>query len=144
MDDLAFLRSLPMFAALGPDELVSVQAHCRAIPYRAGEMIIRQGDVGADLYVLRDGEVAVRIATNTGAREVAKLGAGALFGEMSLFDAYPRSATVVAAADSVVYLIEKDAFRALAGKYPEILFEMCRMFSARLRNTNRVMVESDA
>jgi CRP/FNR family cyclic AMP-dependent transcriptional regulator len=144
MDDIAFLRSLPMFAALGQEELGSVLSSCRVVRCSAGETIIRQGDVGADLYVLRSGEVGVQIGTKAGTREVTRLGSGALFGEMSLFDAYPRSATVVATADSTVYIMGKDAFRALASRYPEILFEMCRMFSTRLRNTNRVMLESTA
>ena len=132
-----------MFSGLKDAELAALAESCDKVRCPAGTRIIRQGEMGSDLYIIREGEVSVRLESPTGSREIVKLDAGALFGEMSLFDAYPRSATVIALCESLVYIMDKDSFGAVSRRYPDILFEMCRMFSGRLRNTNKAVVQSD-
>jgi CRP-like cAMP-binding protein len=75
--------------------------------FTAGEEIVRQGDAGQELFVVVKGEVAVQVDGN----EVARLGPGGFFGEMSLLTGEPRSATVVAVDDVRAIAVAPDALR---------------------------------
>src|SRR5471032_401577 len=88
VDDLTFLNSLPLFTGIPASDLESIHRMCRQQRYKPGAVILRQGDAGADLYIVREGEVAVRLRTGGEERDLVRLGAGSMFGEMSLFDGY--------------------------------------------------------
>src|SRR5213079_1733466 len=92
MSRLAFLHEVPLFAEAGLDDLVAVDHALASETYLAGEAIVTEGEAGDRLCIVYRGEVLVR----KGGRLLAQLGPGDFFGEMSLFDAEPRSATVTA------------------------------------------------
>lgn len=139
MDDLAFLNSLPLFAGIPSGDLQAIHRMCRGDRHAAGTTLLRQGDLGADLYIIREGEVAVRINKDGEERELVRLGSGSIFGEMALFDGYPRSATVVAISDVTTYCIAQAEFNRFAQEQSSILFQMCKVFSHRLRDTNSML-----
>ena len=70
-------------------------------------------------------------------KEVAQLQPGDFFGEMSLFDDQPRSATVVTLTDCTLLTLERDRFSTLVLQRPDVLLQICKMFGSRLRETNR-------
>src|SRR4051812_6923052 len=114
---------------------------CHSERHAAGGVILRQGDASADLYIVRSGEVSVRIRRDGEERELVRLGSGSVFGEMALFDGYPRSATVVALGEVVTYCIRQAEFTEFAEKQSSVLFQMCKAFSHRLRDTNSLLTK---
>ena len=141
---LAFLNSLAIFNGLPRRDLADLQRMCTEETYTPGEVIIREGTAGSDLFIIRDGRVRVSIDTPKGARELANFEAGSYFGEMSLFDEYVRSATVTATAPVLVYRMARTQFTRFAMKRPSILFQVCKVLTHRLRGTNTLLTQFSA
>jgi Cyclic nucleotide-binding domain len=138
MNRVLFLKTVPLFAGLSLDDLLTVESALVQEEYLAGEAVVRQGEAGATLYIVAQGAAAVKIqGADGGAKQIATLGPGEYFGEMSLFDDQPRSATVEATNDSTLLSLDRDRFSTLVMQRPEILLQMCKMFGHRLRETNR-------
>jgi small-conductance mechanosensitive channel/CRP-like cAMP-binding protein len=108
-DQESVLRGVEIFAALDDDAHAEIARTTRRSLYAAGEALVRQGEAGSSMFVVVRGEAVVTL--DPGAREVARLGPGAFFGEMSLLTGAVRTATVAAARDSEVLEITLDAFR---------------------------------
>lgn len=138
MSRLIFLKTVPLFDGLSLDDLLSVDEALGQDSYLAGESIVTEGETGATLYILASGRAAVRIGADQ--KEVAQMREGEFFGEMALFDDQPRSASVVAVADTTVLTLDRDRFSTLVMQRPEVLFHICKMFGARLRETNRLLI----
>jgi len=93
----------------------------RFVEYGPGQAVVRQGDSGDTLYLVARGEVAVRIQVEgVPDRELARLGRGALFGEMSVLTGEPRSATVVALCDAALLSVDRDAFDRVLHAEPHL------------------------
>ncbi|MDE2491772.1 MAG: cyclic nucleotide-binding domain-containing protein [Elusimicrobia bacterium] len=88
--------------------------------YRRGETIVAQGDAGRDLFLVLAGEVSVRFQVDSLAAEAARLGPGAVVGEMALLGAGVRSATVAASAPSFVFRLAFDDVGYILGNNPEL------------------------
>jgi small-conductance mechanosensitive channel/CRP-like cAMP-binding protein len=88
--------------------------------FAAGERIIRQGDPGDSLYLVRAGAVAVLFAVDGVEREVAALGPGKFFGEMSLMTGEPRRASCAAKEDTTCWVVEHRAFRRMLAAKPQV------------------------
>jgi hypothetical protein len=103
------LETVQIFATLPADERARLAAAARESLYAAGESIVREGDAGTSMFVVARGEMVVTL--DPLAREVARLGPGDFFGEMSLLTGAPRTASVTAVTDVEVLEITLDAFR---------------------------------
>jgi small-conductance mechanosensitive channel/CRP-like cAMP-binding protein len=103
------LRRVEIFAALDDAVLVELARSTRTDLFAAGEVIVRQGEMGGSMFIVVRGAVVVSI--DPGGREVARLDEGAYFGEMSLLTGAPRNATVHAGADSDLLEITLESFR---------------------------------
>lgn len=141
MDDHAFLSTLAVFNGLSPEDLGSLERIIQKNNFRAGKVIFRQGEEGTDLFIIREGNISVWLREGDKTKELVRLREGSFFGEMSLFDEYPRSATVLALSDVLVYQIGGDAFRDFALERPQVLFQFCKVFSHRLRDTNSLLTK---
>jgi CRP-like cAMP-binding protein len=139
VDDLAFLNSLALFSGIPAADLGAIHRMCRPGWHAPGTVILRQDDPSADLYIIREGEVAVRLRRDGGEREVVRLGPGSVFGEMALFDGYPRSASVLAVTEVLSFCITRADFASFAERRSSVLFQMCKVFSHRLRDTNSLL-----
>ncbi|MCA0199738.1 MAG: MFS transporter [Proteobacteria bacterium] len=137
MSRLIFLKTIPLFEGLSLDDLLSVDEALGNDSYLAGETIVNEGESGAALFILASGKASVRIGAEQ--KEVAQLGEGEFFGEMALFDDQPRSASIIALADTTLLTLDRDRFSTLVMQRPEVLFHICKMFGARLRETNRLL-----
>jgi CRP-like cAMP-binding protein len=135
-DDLAFLGSMILFQTVPDPALAQLEQHLQRARYKPRAIIIRKGEASADLLIIRSGTVSVLVNKDQHRVELTRLGEGSYFGEMALFDEHPRSATVVAVDEVRVLRIERDVFCQWAFNYPMILFQMCKIFSHRLRRTN--------
>lgn len=94
-------------------------ASARAQLYGLGEVIVRQGESGRTSFLVGRGEVRVSVTPDD--REVARLGVGEVFGEMSWLTGEPRSATVTATCDVVVFVLDDATLRTLASDSPRVL-----------------------
>jgi small-conductance mechanosensitive channel/CRP-like cAMP-binding protein len=89
--------------------------------YTFGEVIIRQGDAGDELFIVQSGEVSVLLGRAGGSTvEVARLGPGKFFGEMSLMTGERRSATVQAAMDCELVKVDKESFHDILAAAPDL------------------------
>lgn len=107
----------------------------RHVVFGAGEVILRAGDPGDSLFVIRSGRVAVKICVGAIEKEVATLGEGEFFGEMSLMTGEPRHATVVAKSDTECYVIDRALFQQLLQRNATLAEEIGKLLSEReMRN----------
>jgi CRP/FNR family cyclic AMP-dependent transcriptional regulator len=97
--------------------------------YAAGEVIFSKGDPGEVMYVVQSGEVEIVL----GDAVIDRHGPGAVFGEMALIDAGPRSATAVAATDCRIVPVNQQRFEFLVQQTPHFATTVMRIMVERLR-----------
>ena len=138
MDD-AFLRRAPLFAALDDDAAAALRASMAQSTVPRGDVIFAEGESGDRLFVVLDGKVKLGQTSSDGREQVmAVLGPGEMFGELSLFDPGPRSATVTAVTDtSFASLSHEDLLRWLEGR-PAVARGLLSQLAGRLRKANDV------
>jgi CRP-like cAMP-binding protein len=118
----------PLLAALDSNTVRTVVEDGTLVRHAAGEIIVKEGDPGGGLHLILDGEVAVL----RGRLEVARLRAGAFFGEASLITALPRNASVKAVGEVTLLEVPRATVRALTDSKPRVLEVLTRFFRARL------------
>lgn len=124
--------SWPRSATALPDE--------RAIPKDA--VIFRQGDTGNEMFVIGEGSVRLLITTEDGHEsEIGIFGKGEFFGELSLMSAAPRSATAIAAEDSVLLVVTRDVFSMMVQDDLEIVARMMGAQGRRLSRANEPITQ---
>lgn len=101
--------------------------------FQDGEVIIRQGDEGASMYVIQEGRVEVVKEDGDGEIVLAVLGDGEFFGEMAIFEREVRMATVRAKGPVRVLTIDKKNFLRKIHDDPTLAFRMVQMMSQRIR-----------
>lgn len=134
---IAKLRSIPMFADLGQEDLDTLSGMVTLRQLPKGAFVITQNERGSSMFLLVSGRVKVSLAS-PGGKELALnyLEAPAHFGEMSLVDAEPRSADVIAVTDvEVLALDAKDLSDAIRVQ-PRLALALIATLSRRLRHTN--------
>jgi CRP-like cAMP-binding protein len=114
------LSRVDVFRALDAEKIDRLSRRLRMLMFGPGETILRQGDPGDSLYVVRTGAVAVQIGVLGAFKEVATLSDGQFFGEMSLMTGAMRTATVVAKSDVECYIVDKEAFQEILQEKPEL------------------------
>jgi CRP/FNR family transcriptional regulator, cyclic AMP receptor protein len=132
-DALAMLSSVPLFEGLSKRELNAIVSVAKEIEFDEEHAIVEEGATGVGFHLILEGEVAVLV----GGRKRATLGAGNYFGEMSLIDGGPRSATVKTATPVRTLAITSWAFLPLIDKSPSIAKKMLQEMSRRLRSLER-------
>ncbi|MCP3056937.1 cyclic nucleotide-binding domain-containing protein [Aurantimonas marianensis] len=136
------LRSVPIFAGIEPSRLKLIAFTADSIAYRAGQVLVRQGQPGDAAYVLVEGEAEVSVETASGDYVVATLGAGDVVGEISILCDSPRTATVTASTDVSALRVRKDSFLQLLRQFPEIAVEVMRTLAERLTHSNEELVRA--
>lgn len=134
MADLAeTIRSLPLFSGLSREDVAKVLGKLEEQTVPAGVTIFSQGDKGDAFYVIQSGSVQVIVEPAPGRKEVvAVLGAQDGFGEMALLSGEPRSASVVAIAETFLWRLSRESWDDLIEKHPSWLLHFCATISKRL------------
>ncbi len=131
------IENLAICAGLDPGELEILRRLFRRQELNATDVLFREGDAGDRVYTLAAGAIAIAIRGADGERCVMTFTPGSMFGDATVFDGTPRSATAIAAEDSVVYSLSRRALDKLAAAYPaaasKVLFNLGRHLSGRLR-----------
>jgi small-conductance mechanosensitive channel/CRP-like cAMP-binding protein len=125
------LSRVDVFRALDAQKIDRLSRRLRMVMFGPGEVILRQGDPGDSLYVVRSGQVVVQIGFGGGPKTVATLTTGQFFGEMSLMTGESRSATVVARSDVECYIVDKEAFQEILETQPELAGTISDILSRR-------------
>ncbi|KAK9491912.1 cyclic nucleotide-binding-like protein [Lipomyces doorenjongii] len=108
-----FLREVPVLTSLTDWERAKIADALKAVEYNAGDVIIKEGDVGEHFYVIEDGEAEVY---KEGEGKVTDLVKGDYFGELALLNDAPRAATVVAKTNVRVVTLDKSGFKRMLGE----------------------------
>ncbi|MFP4563519.1 MAG: Crp/Fnr family transcriptional regulator [Spirochaetia bacterium] len=148
-DILAKLKQIPLFEELkdNDEQMNSLMAVCRIREHRENEVIIKEGDLGTEMFIVYKGGVEIKKRTRAGDDYTVvtlKAEYNVFFGEMALIDDDKRSATVIAGEDSVFLVITKNDFLKLGNDHPEVGLPITRaiakILAGRLRKTTSDMV----
>lgn len=138
MEVKKFLKNVPLFEDFSDDELEKLLVICKEKSYPKDSVIFQKEDPGNFFFLICSGRVKVIIETEEGKEGIlAILYPTEFFGEMSLLDGEPRSATVVALEETKVVIIERNEFLNLLYKHPELALKILKTLSLRLRKANR-------
>lgn len=138
--DADLLQSTEVFASLTEEERERLMAATTSRAFRAGETIVAEAEPGASLYILSSG--VVRVTRSLGedkAVELARLGLGSCFGEMSLLTGEPRSATVSAFTDCHVLEVKKQDLDPILRRRPEVIEQLAQVMAERQVKTHAVL-----
>jgi len=132
----------PLFAALDPEGAAALRASMQEFRFAKGAVVFAEGDDGDRLYVVADGKIKLVHASPDGRETLlAIMGPGDMFGELSLFDPGPRTATAVAVTDTVLLGLNQQALRAWLTGRPEVAEALLRALAQRVRRTNENLSE---
>lgn len=135
------LKNVPVFSELNAREINKLVSIVHLRSYHAGETVFLQGDPGLGMYVIEKGQVSIRMVTDSGnEKELSVLTDGDFFGELSLLDESPRSASAIAIVPSkIIGFFRPDLFELL-NHSPKIgikvLLKLSETIGTRLRLTN--------
>lgn len=135
--ETALLRGVPFLSVLPEYDLQRLARNVRWDVVRPGTVVVRQGDVGRQFYVVAEGRLGVTVG---GERRPVALGPGAGFGEIALLQAVPRTATVTAETPGRLLVVEADDFLAAVTGSPDgraIATEVASAHLARDRSAPR-------
>lgn len=126
---VVFLEKVPIFAGLSELERTAVSAFLEKRRVRDDGYVCRQGDRGAEIFIVKEGNVSTIISTQEGEREVCSFGPGRFFGEMAIIDGLPRSASCRARGDAELLVMDGIDFYRLVWEYPMIGVKMLTAMS---------------
>lgn len=127
------LKAMPLLAGLPHAEVERLASRAKVEHYVIGEELIKEGTSGSSAYFLISGSCDVRRKRGSQQRRVATLGPGEFFGELSIIDPSPRTATVTAAEDVSVFVLSGYDFNtALKGNKSMALY-LVKTLAKRLR-----------
>ena len=129
---LATLSSLPLFSALTGRQLRKILKSTSEDDYKAGEVILRQGGQTRSLFIVLEGTVNI---VRDG-RRVARRGAGEFFGEISMIDMRPRTASAIAEGPVRCLVLPHKALRDLVMKDSGMAWSLLTTLASRLRDVD--------
>ncbi len=132
VERLLFVRGVPIFQELRDDFLVRLASVMDELSFPAQHIIFTEGQEGRSLYIVISGRVRVHI----GDRDLAQLEQGTCFGEMSLFDAEPRSASVTTLESCECLMLTQQQLYDAIDETPGIAVNIIRLLSRRIRELN--------
>jgi CRP-like cAMP-binding protein len=132
VERLLFVRGVPLFQELRDDFLVRLASVMDELSFPAQHTIFTEGQEGRSLYIVVSGRVRVHL----GDRDLAQLDQGTCFGEMSLFDAEPRSASVTTLESCDCLVLTQLQLYDAIDETPGIAVNIIRLLSRRIRELN--------
>jgi predicted RND superfamily exporter protein len=131
-------RTIPLFENLRPSQARLVALLAGLESHGKGEHVVRQGEIGDQMYVIIDGKAEVRVRANGHERKVRELGRGDVFGEMGLIRSNQRTADVIATEPLEVMTVNEHALARVQRRYPrtaaQIFRNIARILSDRLQS----------
>lgn len=139
---LEYLKKIPLFSYLHEKDLKSIASLIKEREYKKGDIIVKQGDEGVGLFIIKKGKVKVSKTLSSGkVLDIAVHSDGEYFGELSMLDNKPRTATVSALEDTTTMIMTYWEFKALLESKPEIALSLIPVLVERFRETNEQLLE---
>jgi CRP/FNR family cyclic AMP-dependent transcriptional regulator len=128
------LRNVPLLNGLSESALASIAALAQRKRYEARDVVVQQSEPGGDLFVIIEGHLKV-VSAGADGRDIALgiMGPGEVFGEVSLLDGEPRSATNTAIDGCELLVIRREPFMRFLESSPKTAIELLRVLARRLR-----------
>ncbi len=140
--DEAVVRTAPLFSALDDESAATLRASMTMVKVPKGNTLFKEGDAGDRLFVLVEGKLKLGTSSIDGRENLLSiLGPGDMFGELSLFDPGPRTATATAVTDARVLALAHDQVIGLVTQHPQVSLELLARLAQRLRRTNEVLAD---
>ena len=137
-ENKAFLKRVPLFSGLTDSQIERLAAGSVRRNFPKGRTIVAEGEPSQSLYILLSGRAKVQRSDTEGKEVILSvLSAGECFGEMSLIDDAPRSASVITLESSDFMSIAKDSFKAVLVSSPEISLRIMKGLVKRLREADK-------
>lgn len=136
MDRAALVKSLPLFDDLTDDEVAALVSRGEDRTVAAGTVIFSAGDSGDSLFVIVDGAVDIQTGEGRNKTTLTSLFTAQIFGELSLFDGSPRSATATATKDTTLWALSHADFTTFLKSKPEAAIKIMSELAQRIRATN--------
>jgi len=133
------LANIPLFESLTPEDLDALARRIEDADYAEGDAVFKHGDEGSSLFLIDSGAVEISYGEGRGRVVLATLFPGQYFGELSLFDGAPRSATATATKPSRLMRLDRDDLVDFVNKNPPAALRIIAEMSERLRQTNELM-----
>ncbi|QHT69752.1 cyclic nucleotide-binding domain-containing protein [Rhodocytophaga rosea] len=131
------LKTTTIFRETSEDILVDVASILKEVPVQAGESIVKKDDMGTCMFIIYSGSVRVHDGEHT----LAELKTRDFFGELSLLDTEPRSASVTALVDTFLLRLDQHAFYEIMADRIEVTREIMKILCRRLRHQNKIVAE---
>jgi len=142
VEKVLFLKGVPFFQSMTIEQLKVLASACEEARYTSSESIFAQGDPGGRVYVIVRGRVGIEQEKRPGTFvRLATLAACSYFGETSLFDASPRTASAIALQETLTLCLSREPLINLARQYPDLSLKLIAVLSQRLRETNTRIAE---
>jgi CRP/FNR family transcriptional regulator, cyclic AMP receptor protein len=127
------LGAVPLFSGLSQKDIGRLVDMSKETVHSAGQSVVTQGKGGVGFHLIVEGQAKV----TRGGRVVANLGPGDFFGEMTLIDGAPRSATVTAETDLTTVVLSQWEFRPLVKASPDMAWKLIVHLTGRLREEQK-------
>ncbi|HEY1696132.1 MAG TPA: DUF1003 domain-containing protein [Polyangiaceae bacterium] len=134
------LAEIPLFSLLDDVERAALAERLDDVAFAAGTMVFQTGQPGETLYIVRSGAVQIYFTNDTGHKIVLETAtAGHYFGEISLLDGGPRTASALVTEDAALLVVDREDIEAFLRKQPAAALDMLAATGRRLRETNRIL-----
>jgi CRP/FNR family cyclic AMP-dependent transcriptional regulator len=138
--DESIVRKAPLFTALDDSAAATLREAMTAVKITKGNILFSEGDDGQTLYVIISGKIKLGMKSMDGRENLLSvLGPGEMFGELSLFDVGPRTATATAVTDTRLLALGHDKVIPWVTQHPEVSLQLLARLAQRLRRTNEVV-----
>ncbi len=145
LENVIFLKKTSLFSQIQTGELRAIASIAETLSFEPGDEVVKESDVGDSMYIIKEGRIKIAKKAGDGAMvDLAELGAGECFGEMSLFDDESRSASAYAVTRCTLLRIARDDLVDVIAEYPFIAVELLKIFVKRLRKANNRIEVKDA
>ncbi|MBL9036931.1 MAG: DUF1003 domain-containing protein [Archangium sp.] len=138
--DTSLLATVPLFEKLDDEERQLLATQLDEVSFTAGQLIFQRGDPGGSIFIVAEGAVEIFVSDTTGQRivfETAK--AGDFFGELSLLDGDPRSASALAVAATRALRVDREDLRLLFTRHPTAAMDVLAVMGRRLREADSLL-----
>ncbi|MFV0464338.1 MAG: Crp/Fnr family transcriptional regulator [Nostocoides sp.] len=136
------VRRAPLFASLDDDAAQTLVGRMTPSRMERGDELFHEGDPGDKLYVIAEGKIKLgRSSTDGRENLLALLGPGEMFGELSLFDPGPRTATATAVAETQLLALTNNQLRTVLLEHPNAAMTLLAALARRLRRTNESLAD---
>jgi diguanylate cyclase (GGDEF)-like protein len=143
-DVIDFLKRVDIFSLLSNEEITIIVEYLHTVEIEEGQPLFREGEAGHELFIVKSGKIRVSIRLKDGKeKEITEFKPGDFFGEMSIFEDAPRSATCYATQPSQLFTLLDSDFYTLIQSHPsmaiKIMYRMSNITTRRLRNTGEFL-----